>query len=223
VPIDAPSHVADITDLDAIAPAFAGVESVVHLAAESSPQADWPDLLGPNVIGLRNVFEAARRAGVGQLVYASSTHVVAGHERAAAPQIYELDDERVFGTAEIRPDSLYGATKAFGEALGRWYADEHGLHVICLRIGWVWDGPDDEFMARRDQHRLTAEQRAFRRRSRAIWLSQRDCGQLFRRALTAHDLRWAVVYGTSDNPRQIWDLEPTRRLLGFAPQDRAPT
>ena len=221
-PIEAPSHVADIAELDAIAPAFAGVEAVIHLAAESSPQAAWSELVGPNVIGLRNIFEAARLAGVGRVVYASSTHVVAGHERAAAPALYELDDTRRFGVdVPVRPDSLYGATKAFGEVLGRYYADAHGLAVICLRIGWVWGGPDEEFLGGQDERDLADWQRQFHRRSRAIWLSQRDCGQLFRRALAA-DVRWAVVYGTSDNPRQIWDLEPARRLLGFRPQDSAP-
>jgi NAD+ dependent glucose-6-phosphate dehydrogenase len=171
---------------------------------------------------VRNVFEAARQAGVRRVVYASSSHVVAGHERAAAPQLYELDDRRTFGVdIPVWPDSLYGATKAFGEAVARWYADAHAMDVVCLRIGWVWDGPDEEFMAAPDDAALTAEQRRFRRRSRAIWLSQHDCGELFRRALDA-DVRWALVYATSDNPRQIWDLEPARRLLGFVPRDRAP-
>ena len=222
-PIEQPSHIADIADLDGIRPAFDGVASVIHLAAASSPRADWPEVLASNVIGTRNVLEAARLAGVRRVVLASSTHAVGGHERAAAPALYELDDPRTFGAdIEPWPDSAYGASKLFGEALGRWYADAHGLSVICLRLGWVWEGPDAEFMARPPEQQLTDEMRRFRRRSRAIWLSQRDCGRLFRAGLAAEGIGWAVVYGTSDNPRQIWDLEPARRLLGYQPLDRAP-
>ena len=199
------------------------MESVVHLAASASPQADWPALLESNIIGARNVFEAARLAGVRRVVFASSTHAVAGHERTAAPDLYELGDARRFGTdLQPWPDSPYGASKVFGEALGRWYAGAHRLSVICLRIGWVWSASDEAFMARPAEEMLSDEVRLRRRRSRAIWLSHRDCGRVFRAALGAPGVKWAVVYATSGNPRQIWDLEPARRLLGFEPLDRAP-
>lgn len=221
-PIDAVSHVADIADLAAIQGAFEGADAVIHLAAEASPRADWSAVLESNIVGARNVFEAARLAGVRRVVFASSTHTVTGHERAAAPAIYALDDERAFGVdAEPWPDSLYGASKLFGEALGRWYADVHGLSVVCLRIGWVWEGRDEDFLAAPPAD-LSEELRRFRRRARAIWLSHRDCGRLFRAAIEAVGIDWALVYGTSDNPRQIWDLEPARRLLGYRPLDRAP-
>jgi nucleoside-diphosphate-sugar epimerase len=200
---------------------------VVHLAAEASPSAEWPAVLRSNIIGTRNVFEAARLAGVRRVVFASSTHAVAGHEQAAGPALYDLDDPRRFGVDVAPwPDSAYGVSKLFGEALGRWYSDAHGVSVICLRIGWVWDRPDDELVRRRwpdDEPGLTDEVRAARRRSRAIWLSHRDCARVFRAAIEAPaGLRYAVVYATSGNPRQIWDLEPARRLLGFEPLDGAP-
>ncbi|HWH23893.1 MAG TPA: NAD(P)-dependent oxidoreductase [Candidatus Limnocylindria bacterium] len=205
-PIDERSHVADIADLQAIRPAFRDVDAVVHLAASSSVESDWPDVLDANLVGAYNVFEAARETGVGQLVFASSNHVIGGYEVDGAPEIYEHDDGRVYDEhAELRPDSLYGVSKVFGEALGRYYADRHGLRVICLRIGWMVEddsAPDTP-------------------RGRTIWLSHADCAELFRCALNS-DVRWAVAYGTSDNPRQIWDLTSARELIGFRPRDRAP-
>jgi NAD+ dependent glucose-6-phosphate dehydrogenase len=223
---DAESFVGDIADFDSIRPAFEGVDAVLHLAAASDVGAGWEPVLNANVVGARNVYEAALAAGVERVVYASTTHNVAGHERAAGPGIYDLDQSLRFGAdVEPRPDSLYGASKVFGEALGRWYSDVHGLRVICLRIGYVSGRPDEEIASAEIDaavlDELDPDKRTARRRVRAIWLSQRDCIGLFRAALAA-DVRWAVVYGTSNNPRQIWDLEPTRRLLSFEPQDGAP-
>jgi NAD+ dependent glucose-6-phosphate dehydrogenase len=216
-------HHGDVADLDSIRPALEGVDSVIHLAAAAAVDAEWEQVLAANIVGARNVYEAARLAGVPQVIYASTTHTVAGHERAAAPGIYELDHELTFGIdVEPRPDSLYGASKVFGEALGRWYSDVHGLSVVCLRIGYVSGVTDEEFIARAPvAEDFGPAEVAVRWRVRAIWLSRRDCARLFRAAL-AYEGRWALAYGTSDNPRQIWDLEPARRLLGFEPLDQAP-
>ena len=222
--VDFPSHVADIADLEAIAPAFEEMDAVVHLAATASVSAPWEEVRDSNVVGTYNVYEAARRAGVGLVVFASSNHAIGMYEVEGAPEIYELDDPRVYDEkVELRPDSLYGVSKAYGEVLGRYYVDQHGLRVICLRIGSV-RGDDDptalpSLEAAPWKH-LTPNQR--RKRQRAVWLSKRDCAELVRCALDADDVRWAVVYGISDNPRQFWDLSSARELLGYEPQDRAP-
>ncbi len=127
-PQEFPSHVADITDLEAIRPAFENVDGVVHLAGTASLEAVWDDVLQNNIVGTYNVFEAAREAGVSRVVYASSNHVVGMYEVDGAPSIYDPDDERSYDeTTEIRPDSLYGVSKAYGEALGRLYMEQHGL------------------------------------------------------------------------------------------------
>ena len=137
-PQEFPSHVADIADLDAILPAFENVDAVVHLAAVADLEAPWDDVLRNNIVGTYNVFEAARQAGVSRVVFASSHHVVGMYELDGAPTIYDPDDERRYDhTAEIRPDSLYGVSKAYGEALGRMYVERHGLRVFCLRIAAV--------------------------------------------------------------------------------------
>jgi nucleoside-diphosphate-sugar epimerase len=203
--MDVPAHVADVADYDAIRPAFDGVDAVVHLAAAAAVESSWDDVLRSNIVGTRNVFEAARDAGVPHVVFASSNHVIGGYERDGRPQIFEPDDDRLYDEhVDPRPDSLYGVSKGFGELLGRFYSDTHGLRVICLRIGWV---------------RSTDEPPHDHPQAEAIWLSHRDCAQLFAKAIDADNVHWAVAYGISDNPRAFWDLRSARELLGYRPED----
>jgi nucleoside-diphosphate-sugar epimerase len=219
-----PSRVADIADIEAIRPAFEGVAAVVHLAATPHVSAPWEEVLHSNIVGTRNVFEAAREAGVGRVVFASSNHVIGMVEVDGAPAIYAPDDARVIDEqAQVRPDSDYGVSKAFGEALGRMYADRFGMRVICLRIGSVLldDDPTGPtpLAGAGWMPWLTDEDR--RARIRATWLSRRDCAEVIRCALEA-DVRFAIAYGVSDNPRRFWSLQAARDLLGFVPVDRAP-
>jgi NAD+ dependent glucose-6-phosphate dehydrogenase len=203
---------ADVTNLAALERAFAGSEAVVHLAANSEVDASWDELLPANVVGAYNAFEAARRAGVRRVVFASSNHVMgrymwddAGFTDAARPR-------QVTAGMPIRPDSLYGASKAWGEALGRMYAEEHGLEVVCLRIGAVTDDdrpPDAE--ARREPPPVA-------RRVCGMWLSHRDCVSLIEAALTA-EVAFAIVNGVSDNVGRWLTLDEGRRLLGWEPRD----
>ncbi|HEU5431766.1 MAG TPA: NAD(P)-dependent oxidoreductase [Thermomicrobiales bacterium] len=225
-PAPYPSFVGDIADLEAIAPAFEGVDCVVHLAASPDVATPWSDILPNNLIGTYNVFEAARRASVPAVVFASSNHTIGMNEIDNAPAIYALDDPRVFDhQAEPRPDSLYGVSKLFGEAIARYYVDRYGMRAVCLRIGTVRDddrpgAPEVYGAVPALVDFLTEEQR--RERLRATWLSRRDCAQLIARAIDADDVPWAVVYGISNNPRQFWDLEHARRTLGYEPEDSAP-
>src|SRR5271170_4237270 len=115
---------ADIRDPAAIETATAGIDCVVHLAGQAT-EAPWEKVLPLNIEGCYNVFEAARRNGVKRIVFASSNHAIGFHRRE------RFIDNRV----APRPDSRYGVSKVFGEALGRLYADKHGLSVACLRIG----------------------------------------------------------------------------------------
>jgi NAD+ dependent glucose-6-phosphate dehydrogenase len=218
-----PSMVADIANLGELTRAFAGVDAVIHLAAAAWLEAPWEEVLPNSIVGTRNVFEAARQCGVKSVVFASSGHVLGMAEDEAAPAIYALDDSRIFGAdAPVRPNSEYAVAKVFGEAMGRYYAEVHGLRVICLRIGNVLasDDPTSNETGRGRTKSLGPGERFAR--LRAKWLSQRDCAELFACALDAEQVGWAVVFGTSNNPRQIWSLEEARRLLGFVPKDSAP-
>ena len=204
---------ADLEDLPALEREFAGADAVVHLAANADNGAEWTDLLGPNVIGVYNAFEAASRAGVRRVVYASSNHAVG---------MAMWDDERFADAARpaqvgadvpVRPDSLYGATKVWGEAVGRLYAERHGMEVVCLRIGSVT--PDDRSpgpdMPRHEPPHVA-------RRAAGMWLSHRDCVSLVEAALTA-DVTFAIVNGVSDNAGRWFGLEEGQRQLGWEPQD----
>ena len=224
-PRDFPSHVADIADLDAIRPAFEGVDAVVHLAASPSVDAPWDDILTNNLIGTYNVFEAARQAGVDRVVFASSNHAIGMYELDASPELFELDDQRTFDhTVPVRPDSLYGVSKVYGEALGRYYHERHGLAVYCIRIGAL-RSDDDPYSERELQGGaglLGLDREQTRKRMRAAWLSRADAARLVRQCLTVTDPRWALVYGISDNPRQYWDIGHARAVLGYDPKDSAP-
>jgi nucleoside-diphosphate-sugar epimerase len=221
---DFPSTVADIANLDAIQPAFEGIDAVVHLAASPSVETPWEEILPNNLIGTYNVYEAARRAGVEVMVFASSNHAIGGYEVDGAPDLYRLDDPRVFDhTVEPRPDSLYGVSKIYGEALGRYYHDRFGMRVFNLRIGSLRedDDPRSPAVAGASGWLQISPSDAYAR-LRSTWLSHRDGAALVEACLEATDVDWAVVYGISNNPRQFWDITHARDLLGYAPQDSAP-
>jgi len=216
--------VADTGDLDALVEAFRGVDAVVHMAGSSAVDSSWEDVLESNIVGLRNVFEAAGGAGVGQGIFASSNHAVGPYERENVPELWDLHDPRQWDhTAEIRPDSYYGVSKVYGEAMARHYVDQHGLRAACLRIGGVRAPQDPTHPSQLWKRERDGEEgiREKRRRMRAVWLSERDCVHLVECALeTERD--WVLVYGISDNPRKIWDIEHAREVLGYAPMDSAP-
>ncbi len=182
---------ADLTDPSALARAMAGVEAVIHLGGVPD-EASFEALVGPNVHGTFNVFEAARRAGATRVVYASSNRITG---------FYPVS-QRLSGWEPPRPDGLYAATKAWGEALGRLYADKFGLEVICLRIGSFEAEPTEP-------------------RHLETWLSHGDAVRLFRACLTARDVGFLTVYGASANSRSWWDLEESAERLGYVPHDDA--
>jgi uronate dehydrogenase len=185
-----PPVVADVTDADAVLRATEGVEAVVHLAGIAT-EAPFDEILEANIEGTFRVFDAARRAGVRRVVFASSNHAVGFVPRSALV------------TADVppRPDTYYGVSKVFGEALGRLMADRYGLEVVCLRIG-SWK-----------QYPASV-------RELSTWISPADGVRLIAAALTAPDVGFAVVYGISANTRAWWDLAPAR-ALGYLSVDDA--
>ena len=137
---------ADISDLDAIQPAFEGQDTVVHLAAYLGSQ-DWEGQHSGNVLGTYNVFEAARRAGVKRVIFASSGNAIRGFERvppysdiAAGDYDKVPADFRRLTHHDVRPEALYGAAKVWGEALARHFSDDYDMSMICVRIGSVTQG-----------------------------------------------------------------------------------
>lgn len=206
-------HRADIADLEAIAPAFADVHTVVHLAASVGAEASFDALLRDNIVGTYNVFEAARRAGARRLVFASSGNTVTAYEREMPYEALVSGRHADLGgqpwpkvpPEAARPGSLYGCSKLWGEDLGRYFAHVHGMSVICLRIGNVNEAD-----------------RPVRPRDFAVWCSQRDVARGIGLAIDAPDqVRFEVLFLTSDDRWGYRDLTRTREVLGFVPQDVA--
>jgi uronate dehydrogenase len=194
---------------------FRDVQAVVHLAADPTAHQTWPDLIGPNVDAVVNVFQAAVQTGVRRVVYASSNHVMGGYQDSPQPNLLTTDvpprpGARYVSAGEHRDSTPYASAKLFGERLGKCFAEVHGLSVIAVRIGWVRPGENRA-------EDIPPERGPW---FRLMWLSNRDFCQLMERCLLA-DLpeRFVVVNGMSANSGMRWDLEHTYRLLGYRPQD----
>lgn len=186
----------DVADRDACLAAFAGADAVVHLGADPSPIADWAHLRRPNVEGPYAVVTAAVEAGVRRLVLASSLHAVSARDA----------HHQTRGEDAPRPGNLYGATKAWAEALGAWAAATTDLEVVALRIGWFHAGrpdPDDPW------HDPPA------------WISPRDTAELVRAAVEGPVEGFTVLNGVSANRLRSADHGPTERRTGYRPVDDA--
>ncbi|MFZ4758695.1 MAG: NAD-dependent epimerase/dehydratase family protein [Burkholderiaceae bacterium] len=181
---------ADLSDPAQVAPVVADIDAIVHLGG-FSVEGPWEAILQANIVGTQVLYEAARRADVQRIVFASSNHAVGFYRR----------DQVIDDTVPVRPDSRYGVSKAFGEALGALYADKYGLRVLNIRIGNVADAPLD-------------------RRRLAIWIAPGDLLQLVRIGIEHPALRYETVYGASDNDGSWWDNRRAREL-GYRPQARS--
>jgi uronate dehydrogenase len=165
-----------------------GMDAVVHLGG-FSVEGPWETILEANIVGLYNVFEAARRNKVKRILFATSNHAVGFYRR----------DEKIDHRVYPKPDSRYGVSKVFGEALGSLYADKYGLEVFNMRIGNVNPEPVDK-------------------RRLSIWISPRDLAQLVTIGIEHPDIRFEIVYGVSGNRRAWYDNSNAHRL-GYRPQD----
>lgn len=197
--VQAPSPVRklDVSDGQACRTAFAGADAVIHLAAIPEPDASWEELLPANVIGAYQVAQSAIDCGVRRLVLASSLQTVSGY-----PDVLQ-----VRASDGPRPANLYGATKAWSEALGAWVAETSETSVVALRIGYfAVERPTDATATARDL---------------AAWLSPRDCADLLRAAVEKDGLRFLVANGISANRYRKADLSDTIAALGYCPRDDA--
>lgn len=181
---------ASVTDYPAVRKAMEDIDIVFHFGGQAF-EADWQTIRDVNIDGTYNVFEAARDAGVRRVVFASSNHYVGFYRRS----------QRVGIDVMPHPDTRYGVSKVFGEALGSLYSDKHGLEVICLRIGQFRPKPTNLRML-------------------SLWLSPGDMIRLATRCVEAQDVRFEVVYGVSANTRS-WCENPEASRLGYVPLDNA--
>lgn len=183
---------ANVADLQAAERIAAGADMVLHLAGNPSPSATWDEVRVANIEGTYNMYEAARRHGIRKVVLATTNHVMG---------FYNLEGTWPITTEQaIRPDSLYGVSKAFGEALARYFCDAFDMSMICLRIGWF------------------TEKQPASSGLNPLWISDRDLAQIVTLCLET-PRRFGIYNGTSNNPQRHWDLTSARQELGYAPQD----
>ena len=188
------SLVTDLQDLAACREACAGIDAVIHLAADADPEADFASsLLGNNIIATHNMFRAAKDAGCKRFIYASSAHVVSAYP----------PDVQIRSDMEVRPGNIYGATKCFGEALAAYFAHVEGLPSISLRIGaYIFPEEYDSFSLE--------EKNAF--------LDPDDFNELLIKCLETPNISFEIVHAVSNNRYKRLDLSETREKIGYQPK-----
>lgn len=179
---------ADLADPKAVHEMVVGCQAIVHLGGVSMEN-PWPGILQGNIIGVYNLYEAARLNGVKRILFASSNHVMGFYKQS----------EVVDALSPPRPDGLYGVSKAFGEDISRLYFDRYGIETACMRIGSSTPEPTD-------------------RRMLSSWLSHDDLHRLITSCLTAPVLGHTIIYGTSDNASSWYDNHLAKHV-GYRPQD----
>ncbi len=194
---DDEAQVFDITDLAACRAACANIDTVLHLAADPSPAADFcTSLMRNNILGTFNIFRAAKDAGCKRVVFASCAQVVEGY-----PLDYQIRPEDA-----PKPKSLYALSKAFGEGIAAYFAHQEGLSTLSVRIA--------NFTTLATKQQISA-------RDMSGFLSHRDAADLLDRCIRVADVQHAVVHGISNNRYKRLSLEETTHLLDYYPEDDA--
>jgi uronate dehydrogenase len=178
----------DMGDRAAVMELMRGVDAVAHFGGQSI-ETTFDTICHANIVGLHNLYEAARKLGVKRIVYASSSQVTG----------FYPTDTIVDPSMPVRPSSLYGVSKAFGENLSRLYFDRYGIETVCLRIAMAFPEPNTHRMLR-------------------SYLSYRDLVTLVQRGLLAESVGHVIVYGVSNNRDSLW-RNPDAAKIGWAPQD----
>ncbi len=180
---------ADTADKDAMLAACKGMDGIAHFGAIAA-ESNFEDILESNIRGTYHIYEGARLNGA-RVVLATTNHTIGFHERT----------EHLTEDCHYRPDTYYGLSKAYGELLGRYYWDKHGVESALLRIGSCFEKPTEV-------------------RQLSTWLSFRDLVQLVDRCFAAPDLECSTFWGVSANDRAWWS-DHARELIGYEPQDNA--
>jgi NAD+ dependent glucose-6-phosphate dehydrogenase len=182
------------------AAAFDGVDTVLHVAADPSPRAGWGRVQSRNIDLLLNVMVAAQQHHVRRVVFASSNFVVAGHRFGRDP---------LTTTMEPAPINPYGASKLFGERIGKMFAERYGVSFIAFRIGVCQRANDNKH----------GPWIPFGHWGQAMWVSDRDLCRAFEHAIDDERIQFGVYNLVSRNPGMRWEIDSLARDLGFVPQD----
>lgn len=202
-PVDHPSiQVADFGSEPTWADYFKKVDVIVHLAGDREPTATWDSSIRNNMDATLALYHHAAEKGVSRVVLASSNWVH-GNKR--------FTRDRLNGQTPPGPVNAYGMSKLFCERTGQYFADYHGLSVICLRIGWTQWTHDNK----------PGPHMAMGRWGQEMWLSDRDFLSGMFAAISARDVSFAALNLVSDNPGMRWDIQEAIEVIGYRPEDGA--
>nr|BAJ19079.1 putative NDP-glucose4,6-dehydratase [Streptomyces sp. SANK 62799] len=183
----------DLSDLPRLTELCRGADCVLHLAADSHTAAEWDSLLATNIVGTYHMFTASKTAGCPRVVFASSVHAVSGY----------TPGRQISPDAPVNPGNLYGVSKCFGEALGRYMAEREGLTVMAVRIG-AFQKPDAASAS--DSEWMIG-----------TFVADQDLYHLLERAIRVEGMRFGIFHAVSDNWFKRLDITATRELLGYEP------
>ena len=203
--------ISDLSDQDGLTSAFQGIDCVVHLAANPNTEAPWESLIKNNMEGTYHVFEAAKRAGVSRVIYASTIQVSTGYVLNVEPyksimagKFENLPEsfDPVKTTDTPWPINLYAASKVFGETLARMYSSTTDLSCLCLRIGAV-KSMDEKI------EKLIP-----------VSCTKNDIARLTECCIQApNTLKFDIYYGMSNNDYRWVEMENAARNVGYVPED----
>lgn len=182
--------VCDLGDMDAVMRLVEGCDGILHLGG-ISVEDTFDKILNANLVGVYNLYEAARKTGKPRIFFASSNHAIGFHRQ----------DEHLDASASLQPDGLYGVSKCYGEAMASLYHNKFGIETAIVRIGSCFPEPID--------HRMLA-----------TWLSFDDFVSLAECIFRAPRLGCPIIYGVSDNDLCWWD-NSAARYLGWRPKDNS--
>lgn len=183
-------RICDLADAAAVKELVADCDAIVHLGGVSVED-KFSKIMEANLLGLYNLYEAARAHGRPRILFASSNHTIG----------YYPQTQRLKGEEPFRPDGLYGVSKVFGEALARMYYEKFGQETALVRIGSCTPRPTN-------------------RRMLSTWLSYDDFVDLARCVFRAPVLGCPVIWGVSANGASFWDNSGVA-WLGWRPGDDA--
>ena len=188
----------NLSDLDDLTSVFVGFDVVVNLVANADEKDEnFMNFVEPNLIGVYNLLEAAKRAGVKRVISASSVHAIRGYPLGKSVRMNEM----------AKPLNYYGATKVFVEAMCHVYSHTYGLNCFAIRIGAYIS---DESLKTACPTRSNFD----------YILSQRDFAQLIYKSIFAPDtVKFGILAGSSNNKQKYMDLEETKKLVGYEPED----
>ncbi|WP_027109050.1 NAD-dependent epimerase/dehydratase family protein [Lacticigenium naphthae] len=190
---------ADLSEISEWEGLLDDIEYVIQLAGEPDPEADfYADLLDLNYKLPHNLYQEVHSAPhVKRVIFASSIHAVGAYP----------DNVQVKTSETVRPNDLYGVSKAYLEALAAYHSYEHGIESIGIRIG---------------DYKKSTDLLADDPRGMAMYFSAEDMNHLIDCALKAEMKQpFLLVNGISDNTFPRLDISQANAALGYSPKDNA--